>query len=282
VAPDLRSVTDHVLAGPTVDEDVDRDGLYHSLMGDTGELERRHTELVSRMRDAGVTDPHTAITEMQLTVSTTDGADRVLSPPWLGSRHHDSAAELPGKKSIAEAVWDAIVVHDAVRSEGAIELITHTGLVNHGGGLQKRRERVWADPCHYGHAMGSALFEKTPVGVDVACDTVSTDGSAGGGGTAVEFPVLDALAAVDDDECAVVVVHRASGVGDVETLLDLGTLTTGGEATVTTLTGESMSSENSLDDPENVSPEREGVPLEDGEVRLTIPEYGLVSVVAPR
>ena len=127
------------------------------------------------MREAGIEDPHYAITELQLTVSEADGSDHVLLPPWRGSCHHDPSVDLPSKKSIAEAVWDASIIHDAICTEGGMELITHTGAVNHGGGLQKQKERVWADPCHYGHQLGSALFEKTPVGVDVACDTVSTD-----------------------------------------------------------------------------------------------------------
>ncbi|MFB6140694.1 MAG: alpha-L-arabinofuranosidase C-terminal domain-containing protein [Halosimplex sp.] len=281
-AGELRSVTDHALVGPAIDADDDRDALYHALMGYTERLRERYADLDAQLRGAGVDDPHYAITELQLTVSETDGSDHVLSPPWRGSRHHDPAADLPGKKSVAEAVWDASVIHDAIRTEGGMELITHTGAVNHGGGLQKRRERVWADPCHYGHAMGAALFEKTPVAVDVACDTVSTDRSFGEIEPVDGLPVLDALAAVDGEEVCVMLVHRGSGVGPVETEVDLGGLSTTDEAAVTTLAGESMAAENTREDPENVVPETETVAFEDGDLSVAVPEYGLARVVADR
>ncbi len=281
-APELRTVTDHALVGPAVDPDVDHDTLYHALMGYVDELDRQYSDLVARMGDAGVPEPRIAITELQLTVSRTDGNDHALSPPWRGSRHHDPAVGLPGKKSIAEAVWDATIIHNAIRSGDAVELVAHTGTVNHGGGLQKRKERVWADPCHYGHVIGSVLSGKTPVGVDVACDTVSTDGSVAGFGPVAELPVLDAVAAVAEDELAVVVVHRGSGVGDVRVRLGLGGLSDDGDATVTTLSGDSMASENTIENPENVSPHRDVVPVEGGSVRVTVPEYSLVQIVASR
>ena len=90
------------------------------------------------------------------------------------------------------------------------------------------------------------------------------------------------MAAVDGDELAIVLVHRGSGIGDIETRLDLDELAADGDADVTTLTDDSLASENTLEEPENVAPEHETAVVADGDLSLTVPEYGLVRVVVPR
>ncbi|WP_276248786.1 MULTISPECIES: alpha-L-arabinofuranosidase C-terminal domain-containing protein [unclassified Haladaptatus] len=277
---DIRTIATHILAGPTVPDDVDRNDFYHALMGYTEQLRERHAELVAEMRAAGIEDPHYAITELQLIpFLESDRGTHVLPPPWRGSRHHPATAELPGKKTIAEAIFDACIIHDCIRSEGVAELVTHSATVNHGGGLQKHRERVWADPCHYGHAMGAVLFEKQPLGVTVTCETVSTDRPFDAIESVSDLPVLDALAAVDEDELAVMLVHRGSGVGDVETTLDLAGLVQDGTAAVTTIDAETMHAENTLENPTRIAPRTTTRPVRGDEVVVTVPEYGLVQVV---
>lgn len=279
---ELRSIATHPLIGARVDSEVDLDELYHTLMGATEALDRRLTALAERMREAGIEEPRLAISELQITVSHESDAGFVLSPPWHGSRYDGPSSALPGKKSITEAIWDASIIHNCIRQDGAVELVTHTGTVNHGAGLQKRRERVWADPCHYGHAMGAALTGKTPVAVDVACETVTVDTPVGDIETVDEFPVLDAVATVDDEELAVMLVHRGSGVGDLDVRLDTAGISQRRQAAVTTLSGASMASENTLEEPDRVVPDRETVALDGETLRLTVPEYGLTSVVLPR
>jgi alpha-N-arabinofuranosidase len=277
---DVQLIADHVLAGPTVPDDADRDDVYHALMGYTKQLREEHADLVAAMRAAGIEDPHYAITELQLIpFLASDRGTHVLAPPWRRSRHHPATAELPGKKTIAEAIWDACVIHDCIRSEGIAKLVTHSATVNHGGGLQKHRERVWADPCHYGHAMGAVLFGKRSLGVVVTCETVSTDRAVDAIEPVSDLPVLDALAAVDGDELAVMLVHRGSGVGDIETTLDLAGVVSDGTATVTTLTAETMHAENTLENPERVVPRTTTGSVRGSEMAVTVPEYGLVQVV---
>lgn len=279
-ASEIRSITDHPLVGSPSGRDDDLDQLYHTLMGATQQLDRRIEDLGQRMRNAGIDDPRQAITELQITVSHEDTPNKVLSPPWHGSRYAGPSTELPGKKSIAEAIWDASIIHNSIRQDGLVELITHTGAVNHGGGLQKQKEHVWADPCHYGHAMGTVLIGKTPVGVDVGCDTVSVETDAHSIETVDEYPILDAVAAVDEEELSVMLVHRGSGVGDIDIHLDTAGLATQNEAEITTLSGDSMSSENTIDEPECIIPEGDTVAFEGSVLRLTLPEYALTSVVA--
>ncbi|MFB6146828.1 MAG: alpha-L-arabinofuranosidase C-terminal domain-containing protein [Halobacteriaceae archaeon] len=282
---DLETVTDHQLRGGLVEDPdaIDRDGLYHALMGEADRLADRYADLETTMADAGIEDPGLAITELQLTPTlATYARESTLSAPWRGSRHHPPDAALPGKKTMAETVWDASIIHDAIRSEGFLDLVTHTGAVNHGGGLQKRKERVWADPCHYGHALGVALAETTPVRVDLSCETVSTAESHLGFDPVDDVPVLDAMAGVDDDGLVVVLAHRGSGVGAVETTVDLGGLDVADACTVTTLAAETMHAENTIENPERVSPETTQRRVGDGAVSVTVPEYGLVRLTVDR
>jgi alpha-N-arabinofuranosidase len=111
------------------------------------------------MEAAGVDDPKLDVTELQpFTEFQTDaeGSGRE-SRHVTGDTDEDDAGftpeAMPTPTTISEALYDAVIRHEFVRMNGFIEMLTHSTVVNHGGGLQKRGERVWADPCHYGRSM---------------------------------------------------------------------------------------------------------------------------------
>ena len=71
----------------------------------------------------------------------------------------------------AEALYDVLIYHAAVRLAPFVEMVTHSATVNHGGGLRKTRERVFANPCHYAQSMFAAFADAIPVKTDLTCST---------------------------------------------------------------------------------------------------------------
>jgi alpha-N-arabinofuranosidase len=60
-----------------------------------------------------------------------------------------------------------LIYHRAIRMAPFVEMITHSATVNHGGGLRKERERVFANPCHWAQAGFAALAGARPVAIEV-------------------------------------------------------------------------------------------------------------------
>ena len=71
----------------------------------------------------------------------------------------------------AEALYDILIYHAAVRLAPFVEMVTHSATVNHGGGLRKTHERVFANPCYYAQSMFAAFADATPVKTDLTCAT---------------------------------------------------------------------------------------------------------------
>ena len=65
-APELTTITHHVLNGGMVNERTDRMDLFHSFMGYATSLGDKYLALAKEMEDGGVRDPKVAITELQL------------------------------------------------------------------------------------------------------------------------------------------------------------------------------------------------------------------------
>ncbi|ESP89749.1 alpha-L-arabinofuranosidase C-terminal domain-containing protein [Candidatus Halobonum tyrrellensis] len=285
---DVRAVSEHVLAGGEVDATTDPDELFHAFMGFPDQLRTRFDDLRGRMEDAGVDDPKLDVTELQLFASFQPDAEgtgresRHASDTEADGRGGALSPEtMPTPTTISEALYDAVVRHTFIRMGGFVEMLTHSATVNHGGGLWKEGERVWANPCHYGRSIGSELAGKTPLGVEVTCDTIGTETTFREIDPVDSVPALDAMAAVGDDELAVVVVNRASRTESTDLAVDLGAFDTGSEGTVTVLSGESMADENTRDDPTRVVPESSSIPVEDGGIELSLDPYSMVRVTVP-
>ena len=279
---ELETITDHVLLSGRVGPDTDPDDLYHAAMSYADQLGDAYRDLADRLRAGGVVDPAVAVTELQLFTDYAEGEGSSLGNAWNRSIPPNVQATdvpVPWKKTVSEALFDATVVHECVRT-GVVDLLTHSATVNHGAGLQKLKERVWADPAYHGHAVMSKLAGGVPLGVDVECATVSTVEATSEVEPVEDLPVLDAMAVHLAEESALVLtlVHRASDRGAVSATVDLAAFDPATEAEVVTLAGESMDAENTYENPNRVVPETETATVEDGELTVALPPYSLTRV----
>ena len=265
----LSCITHHPLMGGTVDDSVNPKDLYHAFMALPRDLVAGYRRNVREMRDAGISSPRVAITELQLFAHYRPPKDAPARP-----------YPLPTPATISEALYDALLIHECIRAGDCIEMLTHSATVNHGGGLRKTRERVWANPAHYGHVMGVALAGGTPVKVKLTCPTVSTGGPAGSLPPVKDMPILDAMAvqSADGNSLLLMLVHRSADHGPIKLEIDLGKFQAGAEAEVLTLAGAAMNDENTADDPERIAPRPSTLAVSESRAQITLPPYSLTRI----
>jgi alpha-L-arabinofuranosidase len=269
--PKLRSVTHHLLSWAAVGKDTDPAELFNSYMGQAVDLGRQYRGLRQRMTQAGITAPRLAVTECQLFAHFQGEAGDTLS-----------GEKTPRPPTISEALYFATLAHECIRLGDFVELFTHSATVNHGGGLHKGRERVWADPVHHAHAMSAALFGATPVAVALQCAAYSTRATFGFIPPLTNVPALDVLAALSPDRAALVLmlVHRCATVGPINLVVNLANFRAAPEAEVVTLAADTPYALNSLSQPELIRPCRSLVLVERGRtLSLMLPRYSLTRVI---
>jgi alpha-N-arabinofuranosidase len=268
----LHCISDHILTGGSVDAETDPIELYHAFMGYPTALEGRYRGLRDQMHAAGIDRPHLAITELQL-FSHFQGEARLdgkLSP-----------TRMPRPDTIAEALYLTAIIHTCIRLGDFVEMLTHSATVNHGGGLRKERERVYANPVHYAHALGSMLAEGTPVAVRLSCETFSTHRSFSHIPPLADVPVLDAMAVLSTaNELVLMLVHRGAQCGSIELEITLQGYQAQSQADIATLAGETWYDRNTPSDPVKITPQHAKAKVSAGSrLSLTLAPYSLTRVI---
>ncbi len=274
--PAVEAIADHLLTGGQVGPDTDPVELYHAFMGYAGTLAALYGPMIERMKTRGVEAPRIAVTELQLF------AHFRGEPGGQDEGQKLCPEQLPTPATISEALYLFTLLHAFIRMEGTVELLTHSATVNHGGGLRKARERVWANPVHYAHEMAGTMAGGTPVRVAVACDTYATTRTFGHIPPLQEVPVIDAGAVLSaDGERLIVTLVNRSAEGPVEVRVVIEDAAAGAEAELVRLAGETMYDQNTLGEPERIVPQASVVQVVTGEeghreVRLSIRPFSLL------
>lgn len=261
-----------------MDSSTDPSELYHASMGYASQLGREYRALREQMLSAGIQNPHLAITELQLFAHYHSVASKGPRPGGL------SPETMPDNQTISEALYTASIIHECIRLGDFVEMLTHSATVNHGGGLLKRKERVWANPSYYGHKMGIALADGTPVGVSVQSATFSTSRAFGDIRPLKDISVIDAVAVLSPDESTLIVelLHRGAKIGPITLILNSGDFKAATTADVLTLAGDTMYARNTLESPDKVKPVASILKLQDGRGEITLPPYSLTRITMKR
>ena len=262
----FRIITDHILVGGRHPPETDPLALFRDFMYIPVRYGQIYREWRERMLGAGFKDPRLAVTELQLFARLERGDD--------AGRLNRETFVTPA--TLAEALYDALFYHESVRMGEFIEMITHSATVNHGGGLRKERERLYANPCHYGQAMFAKFAGATPVAVELECASERTDGVIEMVQEGERVAVLDALAALKDGRLIISLVHRGTR-GPVELEIELRDFDVK-SVKVVRLSGEHPASGNSLEEPERIVPRPGEARVENGRVRVDLPPYSLSHV----
>lgn len=256
----VRSISVHPLIGGRTDPRSDPVEIWQELVAFADGYGDYLKELVARpMRQAGL-EPKVAITEMQIFT-------------------HQPA--LPNNKSIAEPLWLASMLHTCFRSGGLVELLTHSALLNHGGGLGKKRGVVYAEPVWW----ATHLYSTQPGTIPVEVRTDSPVFSSKGRYCArrENVPYLDAAALLDPEgeTCTVFVINRHPGAA-MQTTLDLRGFPAVGTVEAVTLSAGSLTERNSWDTPDRIRPVPSRLTLTGGRLAHTFPPLSLTRLTFRR
>ena len=236
--------------------DADPRRVYLEHMAFTPAYGRMWHDLTRPLRASGL-PPRLAVTEQQIFT------------------HRPT---LPTNATLTEAVWTASILNEAIRSDGLVELLTHSALVNHGGGLRKEREVVYAQPVWW----TTHLYATAPAPlVRLDCDVEGPGFSAERlrvPAVAEDAPWLDAvvLAEPASDDLVLFLVNRHP-----DRAMAVGLATPGRsfrEAELEVLTGPSFMAANSREQPDAVRPVRSVRPWGASPDPLLLPACGVVRV----
>jgi alpha-N-arabinofuranosidase len=274
----LGTITDHPLVGGNVPPATDPLDVYRDFMAVPEVLQQKWTALRDAMAQGGIQEPRLAVTELQLFAHIAGSSDKD-APVRLT---HEN---MPSQGSISEAIYDVLIYHAAIRLQPFVDLITHSAVINHGGGLRKERERVWANPCQYAQAAFAEFAEAKPVSLEIECAQESAPmvlPDLKNATRSVSFGAIDALAAVATDGAMLVSLVNRSSAGPVRVTITAEDFPAAPTAQLHSLTGRNPWDGNSLEKPELVKPAETEVSVQDGKVQVSLPPYTVARLRMPK
>lgn len=277
-APMLNMTTDHPLVGGDVAPTVDPLDVYRDFMAVPEVLEQKWAALRNDMEQGGIRNPRLAVTELQM-FAHLGRASEANAPARLTHQN------LVNPGTHAEALYDVLICHAAIRLAPFVEMVTHSATVNHGGGLRKDRERVFANPCHYAQAAFAAFAGATPVAVELEAvvepaPMVLPDLKHAVPG--VSCSALDALAATSPDGSLLLsLVHRGPDRA-IHLTIVFADFKPADTAEVRTLAADLPWAANTLEHPEAVKPVDSTAEIREGHLELDLRPYSVVRVQIPK
>lgn len=264
---EVQTTTDHPLIGGTVKANVDPLDVFRDFMVVPDLLETRWAALRKQMEAANVPAPRLAITELQMFARAGEG----------GTDARLTRENLVAPRTQAEALYDVLFYHRAVRLAPFFDVLTHSATVNHGGGLRKDREVVFADPCHFAQSTWAELAGATPLTAEVSAPREKAPAvlpELQGKSPPADYSVLDALAArAADGTLLISLVHRGTA-GPLKTIIRCEGMK--GTVEVRTLAAEVPWAANSREAPDRIHPVDTTAVAADGKLELLIPRYAVV------
>lgn len=256
----LRAVSLHILIGGGMPPNTSAEKVWWSIAGYPWEF-RHDLQKLSRQIRAKVPDGRLAITELQI---------------------FTNRPNLPNNGGLAEAMFWAGIVNTAIRAGDCVELITHSALLNHGGGLRKQREIVYANPVYLARRLYSTQPGRWPVAVSVR-------GPAFSAPRLHNLPAVTQAALVDvlalttntNDKLVLLVInHDPSEAADVD--VTLASFQPQASATMQWISGDSIMARNSQASPHAVSVQQKTVEVSGTRFPLRLPARSLTAITLQR
>ncbi len=231
-------------------------------------LAAKWSRLQQDMEAAGIAQPRLAVTELQMFAH-------------LGPKDGNEPVRLTRENLVtpatqAEALYDVLIYHRAIRLAPLVVLVTHSATVNHGGGLRKERERVYANPCYWSQAGFAAFAGARPVKIEVTSPQEAAPlvlAAMSNQSLLRRHSAIDAMAAVADDETLwLSVIHRGTS-GPIRVVVELGTFHAGPKADLYLLSADVPWAANTLRSPETIKPQESTSEIHDGKLVLDLKPF---------
>ncbi|MGQ8338244.1 alpha-L-arabinofuranosidase C-terminal domain-containing protein [Sunxiuqinia sp. A32] len=253
----VRSVSVHSLVGRAIDENADPVEGWKDLVAFVDNYpDFLHELVVEPMQKANV-EPKIAITELM----------DWPQPPSVGN-----------VTSISGALWYSGIINTCIRSEGLVELVTRSALMNHGGGLRKDRGLIYTQPVYWSQFMYSSQPGTIPLSVETMAPTFNSSGEYVIKGE--NIPVVDAVALLDEvgNSTSVFICNRDANTSQ-EINLVIDGFVAKKDAELVMIQSSNLALRNSWEEPENVSPVFDKISVKGNRINYTIPPLALVRII---
>jgi alpha-L-arabinofuranosidase len=205
-----------------------------------------------------------------------------IDEPYLAlteSMIHEVREGYPTNHSLSEVFYHAGMMNAAIRSDGFVNIITRTALINHGGGMIKDKGIVYAEPVYDAVRLYSRLSGLHPIALQVQTpvdDVPKTMNMP----EMNNVPQVDAVAGIAPDgrSMDIIVMNRSIDKGFTVPLDLGGWQDMGWQGRTLLLTSQHFADRNSLEEPRAIQLQEEAVRMRDGVVQLDVPHHSLVSV----
>jgi alpha-N-arabinofuranosidase len=248
----LRSLSTHTLIGSGTPEDADPEEVFESLMAYTYFYED-HLRGMGKQMVEKVENPLIAVTELQI---------------------FTNRPNLPNNSTLSEALFWSGIVNSCIRLDGLVEMITHSALVNHGGGLRKEREIVYANPVYYARKLYSTQSGNVPVRIQIQCPMYKSSGRYS---PKMDVPYLDAVALMneEDNELNIIITNRHPHES-LAVHFSLNNFEPEMNVEVRMLKAESYMATNEWRDTERVKLDESVIKVVSGELDYPVPAHSIV------
>lgn len=187
--------------------------------------------------------------------------------------------------TLAEALYFTGSFNSAVRTQGAVTMLTYSAVMNHGGGLRKEMGRVYATPAFYARRALTPVIGARPVACTVQCpfSIVPEWQSDWMGAPPRTFPLVDAMPLLADKKLYVILVNRMPDEV-AQTKLDLRGASLGERVETFELSGESFMAVNDPVHPERVTPRLNTLAwnASSGQMELSMPPHSVTLLTFER
>ncbi|SET93516.1 alpha-N-arabinofuranosidase [Draconibacterium orientale] len=253
----VRSVSVHSLVGRAVDENADPVEAWKDLVAFIENYpDFLHNLVVEPMEQANV-KPKVAITELM---------------DWPQPRSVGNVTSISG------ALWYSGIINTCIRSNGLVELVTRSALMNHGGGLRKDRGIIYSQPVYWSHFMYSSQNGTIPLDVKTDSPVFASTGKYVI--NKENISTVDASALLDEtgNSASIFICNR-----DAETAQKVE-LTIEGfnpkkEAALMMIESNDLALRNSWENPETIAPVFDKITVKGNTVKYTIPPLALVRII---
>jgi alpha-N-arabinofuranosidase len=255
--PELETISYHGLYGNNLGPDENPLDIYNAFMAFSADFGNFAKELVASSAAAGRA-PHVAVTELQVFT------------------HHPGQ---PKADNMADVLHTAGYIFAAVRSKGLIDMITHSAMLNHGGGLRKERGLVYANPTWWVTNLFASQDCLTPLGVKV--DGPSLDFKAKYFAKDAIVPYVDAVALADParQTVNVFVINRHPDKA-IDAIMEIDGLPgkLAGKADIVTVAGPAFTAANTFDEPQAVHPKESKATVRAGKLKISLPPVSCMRI----
>ncbi len=152
----------------------------------------------------------------------------------------------------------------------------HAATVNHGGGLRKEHERVYANPCHTLQSGFAAFAGATPVAVEIeASERVAPRvlPELRNATKEAKYASIDAFAAITADGDLLVSLVNRRAEGPTRVTLDVGGFSKSGTAEAWIVGGDTPAAGNSLEHPDAIVEKAVRLDVSEGKVVVEFPAF---------